>query len=108
WHQGKKTEAAEWFDRAVASANKSNSPDYLQRELRQFHAEAAALMGLTGPKPEPTNEQREKNEVTRQTAKNEINRSSVTGHSSPASNPRSKTSHRDKTRSRPSGGAVES
>ena len=69
WHQGKKTEAAEWFDRAVASANKSNSPDYLQRDLRQFHAEAAALMGLTGPKPEPKNQRGEKNEVTRQTAK---------------------------------------
>jgi serine/threonine protein kinase len=50
WQQGKKQEAREMYDRAVAWAdrNKPNDP-----ELRQFRAEAAGLLGLPAPKPKP-------------------------------------------------------
>lgn len=55
WQQGKKQEAREMYDRAVAwtAKNKPNDP-----ELRQFRAEAAALLGQPGPKPEPNARQR--------------------------------------------------
>ncbi|HZW33608.1 MAG TPA: protein kinase, partial [Isosphaeraceae bacterium] len=47
WHQGKTNEARESFGRAVAWIQRnSKSHDH---ELRQFHAEAAALLGLPGP-----------------------------------------------------------
>jgi tetratricopeptide (TPR) repeat protein len=49
WHQGKRDEARQWFDQAVAF-EKTRSEDL---ELRRFHVEAAALLGLPGPGPQP-------------------------------------------------------
>jgi serine/threonine protein kinase len=48
WHQGDKKDAREMYDRAVAWAEK-NKPD--DPELRGLRAEAAALLGLPGPRP---------------------------------------------------------
>jgi serine/threonine protein kinase len=45
WHQGKRKDAREWFNQAVAWIARNKSDD----ELRRFHAEAAALLGLPGP-----------------------------------------------------------
>jgi serine/threonine protein kinase/tetratricopeptide (TPR) repeat protein len=50
WNQGQKQEAREWFDRAVESIKKDTPTDFLLNELLAFHAEAANLMGLPGPK----------------------------------------------------------
>jgi len=61
WHQGNKKEARELYDRAVAWTDKNKPDDF---ELRQFHAEAAALMGLSGPKPASHTKQDEKHRNT--------------------------------------------
>ncbi|MFI5454631.1 MAG: protein kinase [Isosphaerales bacterium] len=53
WHQGNKKEAREMYDRAVAWTDK-NKPD--DPELRQFRAEAAALLGQPCPKPNGTHQ----------------------------------------------------
>jgi tetratricopeptide (TPR) repeat protein/predicted Ser/Thr protein kinase len=50
WRQGKRDEARQWFDQAVAWIKRTRSED---PEVRRFHAEAASLMGLPGPEPQP-------------------------------------------------------
>jgi len=50
WHQGKRDEARQWFDQAIAWIERTRSED---PEVRRFHAEAAGLMGLPGPGPRP-------------------------------------------------------
>ncbi len=50
WHQGQREEAHKWFDQAVARIERTKSED---PELRRFHVEAAALLGLPGPRPRP-------------------------------------------------------
>ena len=50
WNQGKRDEARQWFDQAIAWMKRTRSED---AEVRRFHAEAAALLGLPGPKPQP-------------------------------------------------------
>jgi eukaryotic-like serine/threonine-protein kinase len=57
WHQGQKQEARKLYDQAVAWTDANNPGDF---ELRQFHAEAAALMGLPCPKPESRTREVEK------------------------------------------------
>ncbi len=52
WHQGEQKDARAWFDRAVAAVVKESPSEYMLHELLQFHAEAAALLGLPGPKLE--------------------------------------------------------
>jgi len=59
WHQGNKKEAREMYDRAVAWTDK-NKPD--DPELRQFRAEAAALLGRPCPNPKPGTHQVETDE----------------------------------------------
>ncbi|HKI20314.1 MAG TPA: protein kinase, partial [Isosphaeraceae bacterium] len=63
WHQGNKKEAREMFDRAVAwtDKNKPNDP-----ELRQFRAEAAALLGQPSKKSKPGTHQAETDEGLRE------------------------------------------
>ncbi len=48
WHQGSKKEARDMYERAVAWTDKNKPHD---PELRQFRAEAAALLGQPCPKP---------------------------------------------------------
>jgi serine/threonine protein kinase len=50
WHQGQPKEARDSFDKAIAwiERNKSEDP-----ELRRFHVEAAALLRLPCPQPQP-------------------------------------------------------
>jgi hypothetical protein len=48
WNQGNHDDAHKCYDLAL-SAMKTESKD--DSELLRFHAEAAALMGLPGPKP---------------------------------------------------------
>jgi hypothetical protein len=48
WRQNEREEARQWFDHALAWIRKSGSED---AELRRFHTEAAALLGLPGPGP---------------------------------------------------------
>ena len=50
WQQGDQEEARQWFDHGLAWVENSQSKD---PEVRQFHAEAAALLGLPGPGPQP-------------------------------------------------------
>src|SRR5262249_35093898 len=50
WHQGKREEARQWFDQAIAWIERTKSED---PELRRFHAEAASLLGLDCPRPSP-------------------------------------------------------
>jgi tetratricopeptide (TPR) repeat protein len=50
WHQGKREEARQWFDQAIAWIERTKSED---AQLRRFHAEAAALLSLPGPRPQP-------------------------------------------------------
>ena len=47
WHQGNKNEARSFYDKAVAWTDTNKPGDF---ELQQFHAEAAALLGLPVPK----------------------------------------------------------
>jgi tetratricopeptide (TPR) repeat protein len=47
WNQGNRIEAGQCFDRALAALKSEGKDD---PELLRFHAEAAALMGLPGPK----------------------------------------------------------
>jgi len=63
WHQGNKQEARELYDRAVAwtDKNKPNDP-----ELRQFRAEAAALLGQPSKKSKPGTHQAETDEGLRE------------------------------------------
>jgi serine/threonine protein kinase/Tfp pilus assembly protein PilF len=68
WNQGQKAKAREWFDRAVAVANKDSSPEYRLGELHYFHAEAAALLGLPGPAAEPPPQKVDKYKNTPETA----------------------------------------
>ena len=49
WRQGECQEARRWFDQAVSWVSRNKS----SYELRRFHAEAAALLGL----PEPDSKQ---------------------------------------------------
>jgi serine/threonine protein kinase len=66
WHQGNKTDARGCFDRGVALVKQDTPPKYRVGEVYYFHAEAAALMGLPGPKPEPyTSEEGEKKSTSR-------------------------------------------
>jgi serine/threonine protein kinase/Flp pilus assembly protein TadD len=53
WRQGQKSEARQWFDRAVAWVERTKSDDSDLPELRRFHVEAATLLGLPCPKPPP-------------------------------------------------------
>ncbi len=46
WQKGDKDEARKWFDKAVAWT-KEKEPE--NKELRQFWAEAAGLLGQPGP-----------------------------------------------------------
>ena len=62
WHEGNKDKAQELYDQAVAWAGKNKPDDF---ELQQFHAEAAALMGLNGPKFKSLTQQVEKDCMTR-------------------------------------------
>ena len=50
WHEGKRDEARQWFDQAIAWIERTTSED---PELRRFHAEAASLLGLDCPRPSP-------------------------------------------------------
>jgi hypothetical protein len=50
WHEGKRDEARQWFDQALAWIERTQSED---PELRRVHAEAAALLGRPGPQPQP-------------------------------------------------------
>jgi eukaryotic-like serine/threonine-protein kinase len=50
WHQGQGPEARQRFDQAMAWIAKTKSAD---PELRRFHTEAATLMSLPGPDPQP-------------------------------------------------------
>jgi tetratricopeptide (TPR) repeat protein len=50
WHEGKQDEARQWFDQAVAWIQRTKSVD---PEVGRFHIEAAALLGLPGPCPQP-------------------------------------------------------
>jgi tetratricopeptide (TPR) repeat protein len=50
WNQGNHAEARQSFDLALASLKNELKDD---TELLRFRAEAAALMGLPGPKPDP-------------------------------------------------------
>ncbi len=50
WQQGQGKEARQWFDQAIAWIERTKSED---PELRRFHVEAAALLGLPGPRPQP-------------------------------------------------------
>jgi eukaryotic-like serine/threonine-protein kinase len=61
WHQGNKNEARSFYDKAVAWTDTNKPGDF---ELQQFHAEAAALMGLPCPKPESPPRQVEKGSYT--------------------------------------------
>ena len=51
WHQGKLEEARDCLDRAIAWVQRNNRSE--DPELRQFHAEAAATLGLPGPGAPP-------------------------------------------------------
>src|SRR5262249_22150562 len=46
WQQGNHQEARQWFDQAITWIERTRSDD---AEVRRFHAEAAALLGLAGP-----------------------------------------------------------
>jgi tetratricopeptide (TPR) repeat protein/tRNA A-37 threonylcarbamoyl transferase component Bud32 len=46
WHLGERDQARVWYDRAVQAVEKSKRPD---EDLRQFHAEAAELLGVGRP-----------------------------------------------------------
>src|SRR5262249_24236669 len=46
WQQGRRQEARQWFDQAIAWIGRANSPD---PELRRFRAEAATLLGPDRP-----------------------------------------------------------
>jgi eukaryotic-like serine/threonine-protein kinase len=48
WHEGKRDEARQWFDQAIAWIQRTKPGD---PELRRFHVEAASLLGLPGPEP---------------------------------------------------------
>jgi hypothetical protein len=50
WQQGKRDDAHQWFDHAIACVERTRSED---PEPRRFHAKAAALLGLPGPQPQP-------------------------------------------------------
>jgi hypothetical protein len=54
WHQGKRKEGRDCFDRAIAWITRNNMSD--NPELHRFRAEAAALLGLSGPPVDPTTE----------------------------------------------------
>jgi eukaryotic-like serine/threonine-protein kinase len=47
WQQGQRKEARQWFDQAISWIERTKSKD---AELDRFHAEAAALLGLSDPK----------------------------------------------------------
>src|SRR5262249_20030584 len=53
WRQGQQAEARKCFDQAVAwlARNPRNPSD--DKELKRFHAEAAALLGLPGTESTP-------------------------------------------------------
>ena len=50
WEQGKRKEAREFFDSAIAWLERTRSED---PEVRRFHVEAAVLLGLPGPRRQP-------------------------------------------------------
>jgi tetratricopeptide (TPR) repeat protein len=54
WNQGNRAEARKSFDLAIGSLRNESKDD---TELYRFHEEAAALMGLPGPKPDPKSQQ---------------------------------------------------
>jgi serine/threonine protein kinase len=66
WHQGKPEEARQWFHQATAWIERTKSED---PELRRFHVEAAALLGLPGPRPQPATGGAPKAEATTETAR---------------------------------------
>jgi hypothetical protein len=65
WQEGKRDEARDWFDRALAWIKRTKPQD---PELDRFHAEAAALLGLPGPKPPPGSAGARKAEAKAETA----------------------------------------
>jgi serine/threonine protein kinase len=66
WHQGKRDEARQWFDRAITGIERTRSED---PEVRRFHAEAAAVLGLPGPQPRPGTGGAPKAEATTENAR---------------------------------------
>jgi hypothetical protein len=54
WNQGNRLEARKSFDIAIAALKTEPKGD---TELLRFHTEAAALMGMPGPKPDPKSQQ---------------------------------------------------
>src|SRR5262249_50185931 len=58
WQQGRRREAQQLYQQALGWIQRNQEDD----ELRRFHAEATALLGLPGPdaKPDPVAGQRDK------------------------------------------------
>jgi serine/threonine protein kinase/Flp pilus assembly protein TadD len=84
WRQGNTAEAQEWFERAVTLARKNSSPEYMQREVRLFHAEAAELLGLPGPNDLPKEASVRENKKIRRTSLREIVGPGARGQATPA------------------------
>ncbi len=53
WQLGQKDEARTWFDKSIRSMDKNQPQNDLNQrqieDLRRFRAEAAGLLGITGP-----------------------------------------------------------
>ena len=67
WHKGKRDEARQWFNQATEWIKRTPRSD--EPELRRFHVEAAALLGLPGPGPQPGTGGSPKVEASTETAR---------------------------------------